>query len=434
MPSAPTFSSRHIGPSPTEAAAMLATLGESSLDALIDQVVPEAIRQRSPLNLPPALTEEEALNRLRGIMGRNRVLRSFIGLGYHDTFTPPVILRNVLENPGWYTAYTPYQPEIAQGRLEALLNFQTMICDLTSLDVANASLLDEGTACAEALTLAAAQVSGADRVFISDQCHPQSIAVVRTRLQALGIHLEVGDVAQWRPNGTPGLAAVLVQYPDTLGAVHDFSVLGQRVHEAGALFVVAADLLALTVLKPPGEFGADICVGSSQRFGVPLGFGGPHAAFMAVKDAFKRRLPGRLVGVSHDAEGRPAYRLALQTREQHIRREKATSNICTAQVLLAVMASMYAIYHGPEGLKNIALRVHGAAAWLARELKHGGLKIASEDYFDTLTISVVNADEVLGAGAALGINLRRVDANRVSVALDERIRTEELRQILQAFG
>ncbi|HYF37480.1 MAG TPA: aminomethyl-transferring glycine dehydrogenase, partial [Prosthecobacter sp.] len=357
-----------------------------------------------------------------------------IGMGYHDTFTPPVILRNILENPGWYTAYTPYQPEISQGRLEAMLNFQTMIRDLTALDVANASLLDEGTACAEALHLAVAQVSGARRVFISDRCHPQSIAVVRTRLGALGMTVEVGDVSQWQPDGAPGLAAVLVQYPDTLGVIHDFSGLAQRVHAAGALFVVAADLLALTVLKPPGEFGADICVGNSQRFGVPLGFGGPHAAFMAVKDALKRRLPGRLVGVSHDAEGRPAYRLALQTREQHIRREKATSNICTAQVLLAVMASMYAVYHGPEGLKNIALRVHGAASWLASELKQAGFTLAGDDFFDTLTVTVKTSDTVIAAAAEAGINLRRVDDRRVGVALDERVRADDLVRLLQAFG
>ena len=413
---------------------MLQTLGFNTLDALIDQVVPEGIRVREPLNLAPPLSEEQALRRMRQIMGLNKVMRSFIGLGYHDTFTPPVIQRNILENPGWYTAYTPYQAEIAQGRLEALINFQTMIRDLTALDVANASLLDEGTACAEALGLAVAQVAGASRVFVSDQCHPHNIEVVRTRMDALGVRVEVGDVLKWKHDGTKGLAAVLVQYPDTLGVIHDFAELAAETHEAGALLVVSADLLALTVLRPPGEFGADICVGNSQRFGVPLGFGGPHAAFMAVKDALKRRLPGRLIGVSKDASGRPAYRLSLQTREQHIRREKATSNICTAQVLLAVMASMYAVYHGPQGLKKIAHRVHGAAVWLAGELLRAGLDVLSDDFFDTLSVRVPNADDLLKRALIFGINLRKIDATTVSVALDERIREEELLNLATAFG
>jgi len=413
---------------------MLETLGYESLDALVDQVVPDAIRQRTELNLPEALGEEDALRRLKQLMGRNKVVRSFIGLGYHDTFTPPVIQRNILENPGWYTAYTPYQPEISQGRLEALINFQTMITDLTGLDVAGASLLDEGTACAEALTLAAAQVPGANRVLVSDQCHPHNIEVVRTRMNALGIEVQVADVSARQHDGDKGLAAVLVQYPDTQGVIQDFEALAKQVHEAGALFIVAADLLALTLLRPPGEFGADICVGNSQRFGVPLGFGGPHAAFMAVKDALKRRMPGRLIGVSKDAAGNPAYRLSLQTREQHIRREKATSNICTAQVLLAVMASMYAVYHGPEGLKKIARRTHGAAVWLARELMLARLDITSDDFFDTLTVKVHHADEVLKTGLLFGVNLRKVDAHHVGVALDEQVREEELHGILKAFG
>ncbi len=413
---------------------MLQTLGLKNLEELTDQVVPEVIRQRSELNLPAPLTEEQALRRLKQLMSRNKVLRSFIGMGYHDTFTPPVIQRNILENPGWYTAYTPYQPEISQGRLEALLNFQTMICDLTGLDVANASLLDEGTACAEALTLAASQVQGSTQVFVSDQCHPQTLAVVKTRLQALGLKLTVGDVNAWKKDGSQGYAAVLVQYPDTLGVVHDFSALAKEVHEAGALLVVAADLLALTLLKAPGEFGADICVGNSQRFGVPLGFGGPHAAFMAVKDALKRRIPGRLIGISKDAQGQTAYRLSLQTREQHIRREKATSNICTAQVLLAVMASMYAVYHGPEGLKKMALRIHGAAVWLARELMLAGMEVAGDDFFDTVTVKVHQANDVLKSAVLFGINLRKVDDTHVSVALDERVREDELLNILRAFG
>jgi len=428
------FSRRHIGPSAAEAESMLQTLGFKTLDELIDQVVPEGIRVRESLNLAPPLSEEQALRRMRQIMGLNKVMRSFIGLGYHDTFTPPVIQRNILENPGWYTAYTPYQAEIAQGRLEALINFQTMIRDLTALDVANASLLDEGTACAEALGLAVAQVAGATRVFVSDQCHPHNIEVVRTRMDALGIRVEVGDVMKWKHDGTKGLAAVLVQYPDTQGMIHDFAALAAETHEAGALLVVSADLLALTVLRPPGEFGADICVGNSQRFGVPLGFGGPHAAFMAVKDALKRRLPGRLIGVSKDASGKPAYRLSLQTREQHIRREKATSNICTAQVLLAVMASMYAVYHGPQGLKTIAHRVHGAAVWLAGELLRAGLDVLSDDFFDTLSVRVPNADDLLKRALIFGINLRKIDATTVGVALDERVREEELLNLLTAFG
>ncbi|MCX6852002.1 MAG: aminomethyl-transferring glycine dehydrogenase [Verrucomicrobia bacterium] len=428
------FSRRHIGPSAAEAESMLQTLGFKTLDELIDQVVPEGIRVRESLNLAPPLSEEQALRRMRQIMGLNKVMRSFIGLGFHDTFTPPVIQRNILENPGWYTAYTPYQAEIAQGRLEALINFQTMIRDLTALDVANASLLDEGTACAEALGLAVAQVAGASRVFVSDQCHPHNIEVVRTRMDALGIRVEVGDVLKWKHDGTKGLAAVLVQYPDTLGVIHDFAELATETHEAGALLVVSADLLSLTVLRPPGEFGADICVGNSQRFGVPLGFGGPHAAFMAVKDALKRRLPGRLIGVSKDASGRPAYRLSLQTREQHIRREKATSNICTAQVLLAVMASMYAVYHGPQGLKTIAYRVHGAAVWLAGELLRAGLDVLSDDFFDTLSVRVPNADDLLKRALIFGINLRKIDATAVGVALDERVREEELLNLLTAFG
>ncbi|HEY1053269.1 MAG TPA: aminomethyl-transferring glycine dehydrogenase [Prosthecobacter sp.] len=429
------FSSRHIGPSAADTAAMLETLGYESLDALVDHVVPANIRQPQALDLPEALSEEGALRRLKDIMGRNQVVRSFIGLGYHDTFTPPVIQRNILENPGWYTAYTPYQPEISQGRLEALINFQTLITDLTGLDVAGASLLDEGTACAEALTLAAAQVAGASRVVVSDQCHPHSIEVVRTRMQALGIQVDVVSLHGWKHDGSKGLAAVLVQYPDTQGVICDFETLAADVHAAGALLVAAADLLALTLLRPPGEWGADICVGNSQRFGVPLGFGGPHAAFMAVKDALKRRMPGRLIGVSKDSAGNPAYRLSLQTREQHIRREKATSNICTAQVLLAVMASMYAVYHGPEGLKQTARRIHGAACWLADELSAAGLElIGGGDFFDTLTVKVANAEEVLKTGVLFGVNLRRVDEHHVGVALDERIRAEELAAILQAFG
>jgi glycine dehydrogenase len=410
---------------------MLATLDVASLDELMDQVVPESIRSRAALNLPPALSEEQALTRLRMIMGQNEVVRSFIGLGYHDTFTPPVILRNLFENPGWYTAYTPYQAEISQGRLEALLNFQTMVTDLTGLDVANASLLDEGTACAEAIALALGQKPGAQRIFVSEQCHPHVLAVIRTRMEPLGISVEVGDALAFVP--VAETACVLVSYPDTRGVVEDFSELALRCKEVGCLFIVTADLLALTLLKPPGEWGADICVGNGQRFGVPLGFGGPHAAFMAVKDALKRRLPGRLVGVSHDAEGRPAYRLALQTREQHIRREKATSNICTAQVLLAVMASMYAVYHGPEGLRAIARRTHHAACLLANELRCAGFGLASDDFFDTLTVTVPSADAVMASAEAQKMNFRKLDDQHVLIALDERVTDHDLYRIVAPF-
>ena len=410
---------------------MLATLDVASLDELMDQVVPESIRSRAALNLPPALSEEQALTRLRMIMGQNEVVRSFIGLGYHDTFTPPVILRNLFENPGWYTAYTPYQAEISQGRLEALLNFQTMVTDLTGLDVANASLLDEGTACAEAIALALGQKPGAQRIFVSEQCHPHMLAVIRTRMEPLGISVEVGDALAFVP--VAETACVLVSYPDTRGVVEDFSELALRCKEVGCLFIVTADLLALTLLKPPGEWGADICVGNGQRFGVPLGFGGPHAAFMAVKDALKRRLPGRLVGVSHDAEGRPAYRLALQTREQHIRREKATSNICTAQVLLAVMASMYAVYHGPEGLRAIARRTHHAACLLANELRCAGFGLASDDFFDTLTVTVPSADAVMASAEAQKMNFRKLDDQHVLIALDERVTDHDLYRIVAPF-
>ena len=430
----PAFSRRHIGPSVAETVQMLQSLGCASLDALMDQVVPEGIRLRTPLNLAEPLTEEQALASLKEIMGRNQVLRSFIGMGYHDTFTPPVIQRNILENPGWYTAYTPYQAEIAQGRLEALINYQTMICDLTGLDVANASLLDEGTAMAEAIALAVAQHGSAKRVFLSDMCHPQSIEVVQTRMEPLGITVEVGDIMHWEPGETRDLAAVVVQYPDTLGLICDFTDLAPAVHDAGALFIVAADLLALTLLRPPGEFGADICVGNSQRFGVPLGFGGPHAAFMAVKDALKRRMPGRLIGISQDSHGHPGYRLSLQTREQHIRREKATSNICTAQVLLAVMASMYAVYHGPEGLRAIARRVHRAANWLADELVAGGFDLAGDEFFDTVTVHVEDAEAVLMTAVEQGINLGCADAHTIIIALDERVTEEELTAVLNAFG
>ncbi len=415
---------------------MLEALGCASLDELIDQVVPESIRSRDPLNLPPALTEEQALRRLREIMGRNQVVRSFIGLGYHDTFTPPVILRNVFENPGWYTAYTPYQAEISQGRLEALINFQTLVTDLTGLDVANASLLDEGTACAEACALALNAKPGASSIVVSDQVHPHVLDVLITRMEPLGVHVIVENLASFRDReeNRPDIAAVVASYPDTRGVVSDLAPIAAEAHQSGALFIVCADLLALTLLKPPGECGADICVGNSQRFGVPLGFGGPHAAFMAVKDALKRRLPGRLIGISKDAAGNPAFRLSLQTREQHIRREKATSNICTAQVLLAVMASLYAVYHGPDGLRAIARRTHHAACWLAHLLKQNGFTLASDDFFDTLTVTVPDAKDVLSRALRAGYNLRALDATTVVIALDERVTAADLSALTLAFG
>jgi glycine dehydrogenase len=426
------FLARHIGPSDDEAAAMLAALGVASLDELTDRVVPTSIRWDRPLDLPPAVTEVEALGRLRELASRNRVLTSLIGMGYSDTITPAVILRNVMESPAWYTAYTPYQPEISQGRLEALLNFQTMVCDLTGMELANASLLDEGTAAAEAMAMCRRLTPKAGPVFLVDaDCHPQTIDVVRTRALPLGIKVVVGD-----PAGLPdGCFGVLVQYPGSSGAVRDHAAVIAAAHAAGALVTVAADLLGLVLLRPPGEIGADVVVGSSQRFGVPLGFGGPHAAFIATSDAHKRTLPGRLVGVSVDDAGRPAYRLTLQTREQHIRREKATSNICTAQVLLAVMAGLYAAYHGPDGLTRIATRVHRLTSILAAGLAGASIEIVNDTFFDTLTVRVPGRGaDIVQAAADLGINLRRVDADTVGISLDETSTRAVVATVWQAFG
>src|SRR5262249_48887726 len=347
--------------------AMLREVGFENLDALIDAAVPKNIRFDRQLNLPAAKSETDALAELQAIAKKNKLIRSFIGAGYYDCVTPPVIQRNILENPGWYTAYTPYQAEIAQGRLQALINFQQMVMDLTALDIANASLLDEATAAAEAMALCHAVAPNRKMFFVADNCHPQTIAVVQTRAKPLGMEIKVGDYSRLKFDET--VFGALVQYPATDGAIHDYTDFIKQAHEAGALVVVAADILALTLLKPPGEFGADVAVGNTQRFGVPLGFGGPHAAYFATRDQYKRHMPGRLVGVSHDAEGRPAYRLALQTREQHIRRDKATSNICTAQVLLAVIASMYAVYHGPRGLRAIAERIHCLTSQLVDGLR-----------------------------------------------------------------
>src|SRR5881275_344628 len=384
-----SFASRHIGPNEEEVRVMLREVGFEDLDSLVEAAVPRNIRLDRDLNLPEAKSEMEALAELRAISRKNKVARSFIGCGYSDSTTPPVIQRNILENPGWYTAYTPYQAELAQGRLEALLNFQTMVTDLTSLDISNASLLDEATAAAEAMALCYHAATGRDsrnRFFVADNCHPQSIAVVRTRAKPLGIEIVTSDFSDFEFDDT--VFGALIQYPATDGVIYDYEKFAKAAHKVGALLVIAADILALTLLKPPGEFGADVAVGSTQRFGVPLGFGGPHAAYIATRDQFKRHLPGRLVGVSHDAEGRPAYRLALQTREQHIRRDKATSNICTAQVLLALIASMYAVYHGPEGLRAIAERVHRLTSQLADGLQALGCTIAHKNFFDTIRVEV----------------------------------------------
>jgi glycine dehydrogenase len=430
-----TFADRHIGPSPDEHARMLEVVGYADAGALIDDAVPASIRSGGPLRLPPALSEAAALRRLRELASRNEVLTSMIGLGYHGTITPGVIQRNVLENPGWYTAYTPYQPEISQGRLEALLNFQTVVSDLTGLPVAGASMLDEGTAAAEAMALAHRISRRRDPgTFLVDaDALPQTIEVVRTRAKPLGIEVVVADLTAGLPAGD--FFGVLAQYPAAGGAVRDLMPLAEAAHERGAKVVVAADLLALTLLRPPGEFGADIAVGSAQRFGVPYGFGGPHAGYLAVGEGIQRQLPGRLVGVSVDADGRPAYRLALQTREQHIRREKATSNICTAQVLLAVMASMYAVYHGPEGLTAIAERVHGHAAAIAAGLREGGVEIVHEAFFDTVLARVPGrADAVVAEARARGVNLRPVDADHVGITCDETTLDEHAAAVWESFG
>jgi glycine dehydrogenase len=431
------FEDRHIGPRESEIGEMLASLDLRSLDELVERALPAAIRLKSDLDLPPAKSEAEILEELRRIAGANRVGRSLIGMGYSECTVPAAIQRGILENPGWYTAYTPYQAEISQGRLEALLNFQTVISDLTGLPVANASLLDEATAAAEAMTLcrrAAEPGSTATRFCVLDGCHPQTVAVLETRAGPLGIELVAA-----RPQDVDSFAGafgVLVQYPTTDGRILDYGPLCRAAHDAGARVVVAADLLALTLLRPPSEFGADIVVGSSQRFGVPLGYGGPHAAFMATRDELKRQIPGRLVGVSRDADGRPALRLALQTREQHIRRDKATSNICTAQVLLAVMASMYAVYHGPQGLRRIASGLRRSVAGLAEALTRLGCRVADGPWFDTLRVAPGprKRDEVVSAAARGGINLRSYSNGEVGIALGEGVTPADLDAVCEAFG
>ena len=425
------FVARHIGPNDDEIAAMLAAIGYESLEAMVEAIVPASIRLRAPLALGKAISEHDALVRLREIAGRNQVFKSFIGMGYYGTRTPHVILRNVLENPAWYTSYTPYQAEISQGRMEALLNFQTLVCDLTAMEIANASLLDEGTAAAEAMTLAKRSCkSKSNLFFVSADCHPQTIAVVRTRAEPLGIEVQVGDDAAAAAADAFG---VLLQYPASTGDVREYRAIVEAVHARGGLVTVAADLLALTLLAPPGEWGADIVVGNSQRFGVPFGFGGPHAAFLACRDAYKRSMPGRLIGVSVDSQETPAYRLTLQTREQHIRREKATSNICTAQVLLAVMASMYAVYHGPQGLQRIALRVHRLTAILAAGLRNAGLKV-SERFFDTIVVRGIDAGKIHAAARAQQVNLRELEAGSVGISLDETSTRAEVELLWHIFG
>ena len=425
---------RHIGPSPEEMAKMLRIVGVPSLEALISETVPKGIRQKTPLDFGRPLSERGVLDWMRTTANKNRVLTSLIGQGYHGTIMPPAIQRNILENPAWYTAYTPYQAEISQGRLEALLNFQTLVSDLTALDVANASLLDEATAAAEAMALAhRVTKSKADAFFVDKECLPQTIAVLMTRAEPLGWQIVVGD--PFKDLEAETVFGALFQYPGVCGAFYDFSEPSAKLHATGALAIIAADPLALTLLKPPSEMGADVAVGSMQRFGMPMGYGGPHAAYIAVKDAYKRALPGRIVGVSIDARGNRAYRLALQTREQHIRREHATSNICTAQVLPAVIASMYAVFHGPKGLKGIAERVHRKAARLAEGLSSLGFKIRPESFFDTITVEVGPYQGLIMKNAVdNGINLRKVGHDRIGITVDERTRPATLEAVWRAFG
>ncbi len=427
------FVRRHIGPRPEEADTMLKLLGQASLDAMVDAAVPKKIRLAKPPDLPAARSEHGVLAALKEIASQNQLCRSFIGMGYYDCITPTVLQRNILENPGWYTQYTPYQAEISQGRLEALLNFQTMVADLTGLAIANASLLDEATACAEAMTMSHALKDDRNVFFVSENCHPQNIEVVQTRARALGIEVVVGDHEHFRFDEK--VFGALVQYPDTFGAIHDFAPLVAQAHAAGSLVAVATDLLALTLIKPPGEFGADIAVGSAQRFGVPLGYGGPHAAFFATRDEFKRQMPGRLVGVSRDSRGKPALRLALGTREQHIRREKATSNICTAQALLASMAAMYAVYHGPDGLRQIAQRIHALTEILAAGLDKLGFKIAPTPRFDTIRIGLGQkpAADILNTAEAHGMNFRPIDDHTLGISLDETTNENDVVEIWQVF-
>src|SRR5215468_4807592 len=431
------FSRRHIGPSPEDVRKMLSIIGVSDVGELISQTVPDAIRQAAPLALPPGISETDALQKLRIIADKNKIFTSLIGQGYYETILPPVIQRNVLENPAWYTAYTPYQPEISQGRLEALLNFQTMISELCMLDIANASLLDEATAAAEAMAMARRMVkSSANAFFVDAECHPQTIAVVRTRAEPLGWTIKVGDpMKDLEPAAVFG---ALLQYPGTSGDIRDFRTVISGLHAAGALAAMATDPLALALLTPPGELGADIAIGSTQRFGMPMGYGGPHAAFIATREAHKRALPGRIVGVSVDSRGQPAYRLALQTREQHIRRERATSNICTAQVLPAVIAAMYAVYHGPDGLRHIAHKIHRTTGTLVKGLTALGWHVQQTAFFDTVTVEVgARQSEILKNAASNAINLRKIGAGaqaRIGISCDETTTPAVVEAAWQAFG
>ncbi|MFT4603372.1 MAG: glycine dehydrogenase [Rhodothermales bacterium] len=425
------FSDRHIGPSESDVRDMLALVGVESMDELVGQTIPAGIRLKGELDLPAALTEHELLAHIRDIADTNQQFRSYIGMGYHATLTPPVIQRGILENPNWYTQYTPYQAEIAQGRLEALLNFQTLVSDLTGLEIANASLLDEGTAAAEAMTMLHRKTRGRETFFVDDACHPQTIDVVQTRAEPLGINVVVGDYHSFQMEDA--VFGVLVQYPTTDGQVRDYQGLCDAVHAGGGYVVVAADLLSLTILEAPGQFGADVVVGTSQRFGVPMGYGGPHAAFFATHNTFKRAVPGRIIGVTVDADGNPALRMALQTREQHIRRDKATSNICTAQVLLAVAASMYAVYHGPAGLKAIATRIHDATRVLAAALREHGVTPRFDDYFETLRLDGLDLTAVRLRAKQARMNLRYFEDGSVGVALDEAVTEAELETLVQVL-
>ncbi|KAK9846586.1 hypothetical protein WJX81_007159 [Elliptochloris bilobata] len=431
-----TFAPRHNSGTVTEVAEMVAATGFESLDALVDATVPKAIRRPDLMDLgayTEGMRESEFLKKFKEMTSKNKVLKSYIGMGYYNTYLPPVIQRNLLENPGWYTQYTPYQAEIAQGRLESLLNFQTAVVDLTAMEIANASLLDEATAAAEAMTMCSAAARGKKPVFlVSDKCHPQTLAVTASRADGLGLKVKVGDEKDFEFSSD--VCGVLLQYPATDGSLHDYKALAEKAHAAKAKVVVATDLLALTLLSPPGEWGADICVGSAQRFGVPMGYGGPHAAFLACHDEFKRIMPGRIIGVSRDAQGKPALRMAMQTREQHIRRDKATSNICTAQALLANIAAMYAVYHGPEGLTCIATRVNGLASVLAAGARKLGLQTGDAPFFDTVRIMVPDAAAAVAAAAAGGANLRLLDSKTVTVAMDETTELADVDELLRLLN